>query len=337
MCARRPPAKSAAFARSTPGRATPPCTGSSGEGRRPSRCLPSRAAESAGVAFPGLGLRQPPLGGLELGRRGSHPRTLALHLAPCLLRLAPGGLPLLGRRRRGLALGPVLIGRRGCGDSAERAEPRGRAVLHEPARREPLSQLIVDRSRMECRAHPLELRLRAGPQQRLGKTDELADLLALLGDGGPQDPLPPAAESAFLRRPQPLARPQQRAELALVAPGELVHRPGGFARLLQPLDPVSGLVLAFGPQPSGKLVALAGELGQRQAVEMLHAVFDCAGQAAAHVPTSSEAGTRPRPSTSTSSPGAHAAMSCSSLRKRRRSDASDGAPSATGSQSTSAR
>jgi len=59
-----------------------------------------------------------------------------------------------------------------------------------------------------------------------------------------------------------------------VAPGELVHRPGGFARLLQSLDPVSGLALAFGPQPSGKLVALAGELGQRQAVEMPYEVFD---------------------------------------------------------------
>src|SRR5215208_6503069 len=128
MCARRPPARSAGFARSTPGRGRPPCTGSSGDGRRPSRCPPSRAAESAGGALPGLSLHQPPLGGLELGRRGSHPRALALHVAPCLLRLAPGGLPLLGGRRRGLALGPVLIGRRGRGASAERAEPGGRAV-----------------------------------------------------------------------------------------------------------------------------------------------------------------------------------------------------------------
>jgi hypothetical protein len=117
---------------------------------------------------------------------------------------------------------------------------------------------------VQHRPHPLELGLGAGAEQRPGELDQPGHLLAL-----PDDRLAQlvALAAAALGLAQALARLQELLDLALVVAGQLVDRPRRLGGLLEALDLVRRVRVAVLAQALRELVALRGELAERQLVE----------------------------------------------------------------------
>jgi hypothetical protein len=144
-------------------------------------------------------------------------------------------------------------------------------VADESSRRQPLARVGVAGDGVQRRPQLLPNRCadRAarGDELALGVAGQLTDQPPLVGRGALERLAAPAREQSLLPLAQPPTGLDQLVGLPRVVTAHLIQRPGGHARLAQPLYLGAGIAVSLTPQPAGELVAGGRELVQRQRVE----------------------------------------------------------------------